>query len=446
MKKLVFGFIFLLVFHLSRAQTVPETIDELLKVYSKQFAFNGNVLVAQHDSIIFEKGYGFRDLASHQTNDRNTIFQVGSITKQFTAAIILQLRQKNLLRLDDALSKYIPGYPNGDQITIEQLLTHTSGVYNYTADENFMRSRASVPIALDSLIGLFKNKPLDFKPGTKYNYSNSGYVLLGYIIEKLTGKTYFAVVREQILEPLHMKHSGFDFKGLKSSDKATGYLKLTATRSQLASIVDSTVSYAAGAMYSCLEDMYAWDRSLYTNAIIDSVSIRDAFTPHLANYGYGWVIDTVYGKKVVMHEGGTFGFVSFIGRIPDDKTCIILFDNHSGIGMVKIAEDINAIMNNQPYDFPKYRKEIELDEATLRQYEGVYQFGPHFLISIKINDGHLTAQANGQGQNDFYAEKKDYFFAKIVETQMQFIRDGDGKVTRLTIYQGGQEVQGKKIK
>lgn len=446
MKKLIYSLVFFFITGSVFTQTIPETIDELLKVYSKQYAFNGAVLVAQQGKILLQKGYGYKNAATHSLNDEKTIFQVGSITKQFTAVVILQLQEKNLLSLQDYVSKYISDYPSGDKITIENLLTHESGIYNYTNDSTFMQGSTGKSITPEQLIQVFKNKPLDFQPGQKYSYSNSGYVLLGYIIEKITGKTYYEVVRQNILQPLHMDHSGFDFKGLKSPDKATGYYRLTAKSSQPSAIFDSSAAYAAGALYTTVGDLFKWNQALYNGQIISSVTLEQAFTPHKSNYGYGWIIDTVYNKKVLMHDGGIFGFESFIARVPSDQTCIILVDNHQCKGLAKIAEEINAILNDQPYEFPALKNEIEINPEILKQYTGEYQLAPNFNITISIEGGQLVAQATGQGKVELYAERENFFFTKIVKEQLEFFKDANGKVTRMTLYQGGQQAQGKKIK
>jgi len=446
MKKIISCLALLIISCSVFTQTISETIDELLKIYARQYAFNGSVLVAQKGNILLQKGYGYKNFNAHSLNDEKTVSQVGSITKQFTAAIILQLQEKNMLSVQDKLSKYIPDYPGGDKITVENLLTHTAGIFNYTNDAAFMKSEAAKPLSLEHLIGLFKNKSLDFQPGEKFNYSNSGYILLGYIIEKLTGRPYFRVVKENIFQPLHMDHSGFDFNDLADTNKATGYFKLTAKRNQPATIVDSSVSYAAGSIYTTVGDLYKWDRALYTNQIISTASRELAFTPHQSNYGYGWIIDSAYGKKVVMHEGGIFGFVSFIGRIPADETCIILFDNHQCPVLAKIAEDINSILNNQLYEFPQPRNEIEIDSAILRQYVGEYQLGPGFIVNVTLEDGQLMAQGTGQGKVELYAERNDFFYTKIINAQLEFFRDASGRVTRMDLYQDGRQLQGKKIK
>jgi CubicO group peptidase (beta-lactamase class C family) len=428
------------------AQTPSQEINELLKQYTKQNSFNGVALVAQKGKVVLEKGYGYKNATTKLLNDSNTVFQIGSITKQFTSAIIMQLQEQHKLSVLDKLSKYIPDYPNGDSITIENLLTHTSGIFNYTNDDAYMQTNSSNSIKLAELISLFKNKPLDFSPGTRYSYSNSGYVLLGYIIEKITGKQYFTVVKENIFNPLGMTHSGFDFKNLKNQNKAIGYLKLTAKNIQSAPIVDSSVSYSAGSIYTTVGDLYKWDRALYTNKIIHDSSLQKAFAPFKNNYGYGWVIDSSYGKKVVMHEGGIFGFVSFIARIPADETCIILFENEQSSGLPKIAENINSILNQQPYDFPRVRNEIEVDTSILKKYVGQYQLAPNFILTVTLENGQLMAEAIGQNKNELFAEKENLFFLRFEDVQIEFIKAPDGKVDRLILYQYSQKINALKIK
>jgi CubicO group peptidase (beta-lactamase class C family) len=427
------------------AQSVPQKIDTLLTAFEKQEGFSGSVLAARGGTVIFEKGYGYKNKKENTWNDSNTIFQIGSITKQFTSAIILQLEEKNKLSLQDKLSKYIPDYPNGDQITIEHLLTHTSGVYNYTNDTAFMRKGAFTPISRDSLIATFKDKPLDFHPGDKFSYSNSGYILLGYIIEKVTGESYFQVVRENIFRPLHMDHTGFDFSGLVSADKAIGYM--SSAGGLPAPIVDSSVSFAAGAIYTTLGDLYKWDRALYTGDIISPASLQKAFTPHLAKYGYGWMIDSAYGKKMVGHGGGIPGFVSNILRVPEDQTCIIVLDNHpTQANPGQITGEINALLHGKEYDIPHARIAIHLDTTILKQYVGEYQLAPGFILTISLENGSLMSQATGQGKAELFAERENFFFLKVVDAQLEFIKGPDNKVEKVINHQNGRLVTGNKIK
>ncbi len=427
----------------SMAQTIPEKLDTLIAAYQKAGSFNGSVLVAQKGVIILQKGVGYKNKAAKTENDANTIFQIGSITKQFTSAIILQLQEKNKLSVQDKLSKYIPAYPHGDSISIFNLLTHTSGVYNYTENGTFMSQHTTTPIARDSLLALFSNHPLGFPPGEKFSYSNSGYILLGMIIEKVTGKSYFRVVREQIFQPLQMQHSGFDFAGLKSADKATGYSSKEMDRP--AAIVDSSVSFAAGALYTTAGDLYKWDRALYGSRVVSQASLEMAFTPFKSKYGYGWATDSAYGEKVVEHGGSITGFTSNIMRIPASETCIILLDNHQSSVLGQITTDINAVLNNKPYRLPNERKEIAVDTSILRQYVGDYELRPGFTITIALKDGKLIATPTGQGTAALFAETDNLFFLKVVDAEVEFVKGGDGKIEKMVLYQNGQQIPGKKI-
>ena len=445
MKKMAWLILTMAAVFKTAAQTMPQEIDELFKAYNNQGSFNGAALVAQKGKILLQKGYGYKNAFANTFNDSNTIFQIASLTKQFTSAIILLLQEQHKLSVLDKLSKYFPEYPNGDNITIENLLTHTSGIHNYN-DEAFMERDASKPANINSLIAIFKNVTPDCKPGEKFSYSNSNYILLGVIIEKITGKSYYRVIRENIFQPLGMNHSGFDFVSLKSPDKATGYVKLTSKIKKASPIVDSSVMYSAGSIYSTVGDLYKWDRALYTDKIIHDSSLQKAFMPFKNNYGYGWLIDSAYGKRAVLHEGGTLGFASFIGRIPEDSTCIILLDNKQSDGLLKIAQDINAILNKQPYDFPKPRTEIEVDTATLRIYTGDYQLTPEIILSIESEGGQLTVHATGDGKAKLFAEKENYFFLKMTDTQIEFIKNASGKISKLIFYDHGQKLEALKIK
>ncbi|MCW3093655.1 MAG: beta-lactamase, partial [Ferruginibacter sp.] len=227
MKRITSSIVLLCIFQFSFAQSLPAKLDTLISAYAKLHKFNGSVLVEKGGTVLLDKGYGYRNAAEKTYNDKQSIFQLGSITKQFTSAIILKLEAEGKLSVKDKLSKYFPQFPKADSISIEQLLTHTAGIYNYTNNRDFMNNEVTRPANREKIMALFKDKPLDFSPGTGWNYSNSGYSLLGYIIEAVTKKPYEQVVRSYIFTPLQMTHSGFDFTNLKSRDKTKGYFKLS---------------------------------------------------------------------------------------------------------------------------------------------------------------------------------------------------------------------------
>lgn len=425
-------------------QNIPSRLDVLMRAYVNAVGFEGAVLVASKDGVIFEKGYGYKNKTTKALIDTNTIFQIGSITKQFTSTIILQLLEENRLSLQDSLSKYIPAYPGGGQITIEQLLTHTAGVYNYTNDAAFVENSMTHPISRDSMIACFEHKPLDFIPGKKYSYSNSGYFLLGYIIEKITGQTYFQVVRQRIFEPLHMDHSGFDFTDLNSPDKAIGYI--SSENAVPAGVVDSSVSFSAGAIYTTVGDLYRWDRAFLAGSILSPALQQKAYTPHLARYGYGWIIGLVDGKKVVEHGGGILGFVSNILRIPEDGTCIVMLSNEESYEYLsKMTMDIYGVLSGKDVKLPKAKVAVTLDTALLREYVGQYQISANSSITISLQDGHLWGQAAGQGKTELFAAKKDFFFPKVVDFDIEFVRGANGKIEKFILHQNGQDISAMRL-
>jgi CubicO group peptidase (beta-lactamase class C family) len=421
-------------------QSVPETIDELLKAYSSQGVFNGTALVAQNGVILLQKGYGYRNLKTRSAHDSSSVFQVSSLTKQFTAVIILQLQEKKLLSVQDKVSKYLTDFPGGDQITIDHLLTHSSGLVNYTDDTSFVRRGWVRQIGRDSLLGFFENKPLEFMPGQDFRFSNSGYLLLGYIIEKITGKSYYQVIREEIFEPLGMTHSGFDFRRVPDNKKSMGNLAISGT------IADSTLLFAAGAMYSTAADLYRWNQALWSGRLLTDSSLQRAFTPKKGKYGYGWFIDSTYGNKILMHEGGILDFVSFMAVVPANQTCIILLDNNQSQALAKIGEDIYSLLNDQAIEWPRTRPVVHVDATVLKQYVGSYQFSQDFRITITLEGGHLVAQPTGQGKVELFPEKNDLFFTKVLVTELEFSRDIHGKVSQLVLYQGDSRIQGQKTK
>ena len=444
MKK-IFAFISVLfIVHFSFAQA--DKLDALIDAYAKLYKFNGSALVAKNGVILLNKGYGYRNAADKTVNNEQTIFQLGSITKQFTSAVILKLQEEKKLSVSDKLSKYFPGYPKGDSVTIEQLLTHTSGIYSYTNDPNFMANEVTKPASRERMMALFRDKPFDFSPGTSWNYSNSGYSLLGYIIEAVTKKPYEQAVRKYIFTPLGMTHSGFDFTHLKSKEKATGYFKLDDKETVAAPIVDSTVSYSAGAIYSTTGDLYLWHKALEKNNILSKAQQEKAYTPIKNKYGYGWGIDTIEGKRKVSHGGGIHGFTTNISRVPEDDICIVLLSNASDPTLGEITKNIFAILYGKEYELPKGRIAIKLPEAKLKEYEGEYELKGDLHVIISLKDGELVATPTGQKTEVLYAEKEDFLFVKSQDIQLEFTRNEKKEIDGFILHQGDARMPCKKIK
>lgn len=428
------------------AQDVPAKLDSLMQAYQSVKHFNGTVLVAQKGKILLHKAYGWQDMAARKPATPNTQYQIGSVTKQFTTAIILKLQEQGKLSVTDKVSKYFPSFPRGGDITLEQLMRHTSGIYNYTKDGIFMQTGIAKSYSQEEMIARFANKPLDFEPGTKWSYSNSGYMLLGYIAAKASGKSYEQLAREIIFRPLNMRHTGFDFTNLKNNDKAIGYFAWNDSASLKAPIVDSTVSYAAGAIYSTTGDLYKWAVAVGAGKMLKASSWAAAFTPGLGNYGYGWSRDSIQGYPSMQHGGGIHGFNSNLAIIPDAGVTIILLSNINNDLLGGITNSLAAAALGKPYELPVTPKQTTISAEELLAYNGEYQLAPTFSIKVWDTDGKLMAQATGQGAFELFAEKKDHFFLKVVDARMEFLRSATGEVESLILHQSGRSMPGKKVK
>ena len=307
-----------------------------------------------------------------------------------------------------------------------------------------MSNEVAKPSNREKMMALFKDKPLRFSPGSEWQYSNSAYMLLGYIIEDVTKMPYEQAVRKYIFNPLHMDHSGFDFTHLANKEKAIGYFRLTDDTNIPAPIVDSSVSYAAGAIYSTTGDLYKWHQSLQANTIMSKSSKQKAYTAVKNNYGYGWVTDSSAGKRTIGHGGGIHGFNSNMVSIPEDNTCIILLANVSSPHLDKITKSILAILYDKPYELPKEKKSISLSPDVLKQYIGVYDLSPQLIITVSFENGKLIGKPEGQEALQLHPEKEDQFFLKGVEAQINFYRNEKKEVVAMSILQNGKETKGNK--
>ena len=297
--------------------------------------FSGVLLVSIKGEKIVSKGYGMANYELDIPNKSKTKVRIGSVTKQFTSVIILQLCEQGLINLNDTLDKYIPDYPNGDKVTIHHLLTHTSGIFNSTEVKDFSKDMRNEHSVVD-LISEFKQLPYDFEPGTKFSYSNSGYILLGYIIEKVSKKSYKEYLNHNIFKKFSMNDSGYDDYKKIIKDRASGY-SLVGEEKSLANcdFVDMSVPYAAGALYSTVEDLYIWNNKLIKGEVLSEDSLNQMFSKHVKTqecyYGYGVFLDDVeLGGKVrkkIWHTGGIDGFLSCSKVFPDEDIQIIMITN-----------------------------------------------------------------------------------------------------------------------
>jgi len=346
------------------AQDRAEKIDEFVNLYYNYGQFNGSVLVAENGKVIFKKGYGLANMEWNIPNEPDTKFRLGSITKQFTAMLIMQLVEEKKIKLDKKITDYLPDYrkDTGDRITIHHLLTHTSGIPNYTNLPGYLENVSRNPYSVDEFVKKYCSGDMEFEPGSKFSYSNSGYFLLGTIIEKVTARIYEAVLKERILDPLHMNNTGYDHHAPIIPNRAIGYTK-TFDGYVNAAYLDMSTPYSAGAMYSTVEDMYLWDQALYTDKLLSRKYMELMFKPYISafrgSYAYGWAVNNVpVGEtgnsiKVIQHGGGINGFNTLIARLVDDKYLIVLLNNTERTRLNDMCRGIINILYDEPYNLPK---------------------------------------------------------------------------------------------
>ena len=354
----IFAAVLFLATGLASAQDHFTKIDALLKQYAEFGLFNGSVLVSDRGKI-YEKGFGMANREWDIPNAPDTKFRLGSITKQFTATLILQLVEQGKIKLDGHITDYLPDYrkDTGDKVTIHHLLTHTSGIPSYTNRPDFLSDLSKASFSVTDFVKKYASDNLEFEPGTKFSYDNGGYFILGAIIEKVTGKSYEQNLKEKIFDPLGMNDSGYDHPETILSKRATGYGK-NPTGFVNSAYIDMSVPYAAGSLYSTARDLYKWDRALYTDKVLSAASRDLMFKPNLANYGYGFTIsDNPVGTskiKVISHSGGINGFATLIVRLVDSQSTIILLSNvEATISLSRISRGITNILYDQPYETPK---------------------------------------------------------------------------------------------
>ncbi len=355
------------------AQDKAKQLDEMVQAYFDMGQFHGSALVAENGKVIFKKGYGMADYEWDIPIKPDTKFRLGSITKQFTAALILQLREEGKIDLEKKLSDYLPYYRKdiGEKVTIHQLLNHTSGIPSYTGLPKFFEDVSRNPFGVEDFVKKYCSGDLEFEPGSKFSYNNSGYFLLGAIIEKITGKTYEEMLQEKIFGPVGMNDSGYDHHATIMKRRATGYSK-TADGYANSAYLDMSIPYAAGSLYSTVEDLYKWDRALDSEKVLKQESKDLMFKPGMSNYGYGFSIgerkvgNTDRKVKTIGHGGGINGFNTLITRFPESGSLVVLLGNVEGIQKLNdITQGALAVLNGLPYQKPKY----SVVETLFKTYE-----------------------------------------------------------------------------
>jgi CubicO group peptidase (beta-lactamase class C family) len=422
-------------------QALAARIDASIRGYYKPTEPGATVIVTRGGATVFRKAYGMADVGNKQAMDAAMTLRLGSITKQFTAVAILMLAEEGKLALTDDITRFLPDYPTqGKKITIEHLLTHTSGIQSYTGKPNYMETMAK-DLTVSQMIDGFKNDPMLFAPGERFDYNNSGYFLLGAIIEKVSGQPYARFLEQRIFIPLDMKHTAYEGNERTSGARAAGYSK-GETAFVPARPLSMTQPYAAGSLVSSVDDLARWEKAITGGKLLTAASWKKAFTPYTladgssTGYGYGWEIGRLNGAAKIAHGGGINGFSTYALRVPEKKVFVAVLSNtDSGRTHPEmVATKVAAIAMGKP--FPDF-KAVTVAPHVLQQYVGVYKIDDKNTRTIRYEDGKLSMQRTGRERFPLTAYKENAFFFPDSLATLEFVRDAKGAVTALAMTNDG---------
>ncbi len=512
-------------------------------LFEKEYPADGpgaTVLVAKNGKILYRNAFGMANLELKVTMKPEHVLELGSITKQITGVAILMLMEDGKLSLEDPISKYMPDYPRGKDIKIHHLLNHTSGIKSYTDMQNFQKLARTDMTPLE-LIAVFKDEPMEFSPGEKYKYNNSAYIILGHLVEQISGISYEDFIKKNIFTPIGMKNSYYGSKSNLIPNRASGY-QPTENGFKNADYLSMTLPFAAGSLMSNVDDMLLWNQAIHNNLLITEKSKQLAFKNYTLNdgtpiyYGYGWAVNEMSGSPTLEHGGGIFGYTTYGAYAPKENIYVIVLTNTNGkdpgnislkalavalgrplsepvalkiedlkqwtgayrfddvvrfislkegslysqreggqpIKLIPLGKDnfrfedsfttyafltengkrvanfADRIIKNKGFEAdiqPAIEKEaIAVSSEILATYTGTYELQAGFIIDVTTEADRIYAQATGQQKFEIFAESPETFFLKVVPAKVVFNKGANGKIESLTLFQGGQEIKGKKIK
>ena len=395
-------------------------------------------LIVRDGRTLLRKGYGVADLEQGIALQPEAVFEVGSVTKQLTAAAILMLQERGKLSVDDDVTKHLPEYPtHGQKITLEHLLAHTSGIPSYTGTAEWL-ARVRDDLSLPQVIDLFKDRPLEFAPGAQWAYNNSGYILLGAVIEKVSGKPYPDFIEQEILAPLGMTRSSYGSFSKVIPGRVQGYERGQEGYRNARPISMSTF-HAAGALLATADDLARWEEALFAGKLLSEASLAGMLTPVRVSsglstkYGYGWGVWEYSGVRIAEHAGDIFGFLSQVLVVPSERLTVIILSNNPGQGpgpdllSLRIAAKAlgRALEDRRP---------VALDPRTLDSYVGVYRFDESLTRTITRGGDQLFAQRTGGAKQPVFPLSADDFYYEETDTRIRFQRDASGAIAGLAVH------------
>ncbi|QIF00285.1 serine hydrolase [Roseimicrobium sp. ORNL1] len=446
--------------------TPEEIMDRALKNSVKSDGPGFAILVSRDGKVLYERGFGMEDMEAKKPITLETTFRIGSVTKQFTATAVLLSEEDGKLKVTDTVAKFYPGFPRGDKMTLHQLLTHTSGIYNFTALPDFMKD-VTKPMTSAQVIASFRDVFPNFEPGSAHMYSNSGYFLLGDIVEKTQGRTYVALLKERVFDKEGMKSTGAHRPDLGLAHEARGYAPKDEKDGKAGwkPAVNWHMSQAGGAgeLYSTVGDLYRWNEAIYHGRVLRPESQKKAFTPLKdypdapkkleasdGNYAYGWVVGDVRGLNSIWHNGGLNGFTSELRRFPDQNVTVVVLSNSAspigGFTAASVAElAARQFLWREMQPQPCFSEQTLAEGTKLEDYVGTFDFSVLGVMRFRVERGRLQAKLADQRWGDVGPAGKDIFREPDVDANFEFKRDEKGGVSSVTLKQRGTVISGNRF-
>ncbi len=408
-------------------------MQQVVQPYVDAQMFMGSVLVAKAGKVLFSKSYGMADLEWSIPNSLGTRFNIASMTKQFTAASILLLEDRGKLKTDDLVKKYLTDAPaSWDKITIYHLLTHTSGISDDAAKYE--------PGTPDKLV--FRDVPLNFQPGEQWAYTSLGYMVLGYLIERISGQTYEQFVQQNIFKPLGMNDSGLMSFVTIIPRRASGYWP-GSNGFENAERWDPRIGFSAGSLYSTTEDLLRWEEGLFGGRLLTPASLHKMTTPFRSDYACGLHVNRVNGHLMIEHDGNNIGFNADMAYYPEERIAVIVLANLNGTVTGEMTKALAAVAHGEAPPTPSVHKEIPVSNGVLARYAGTYQF-PQYSLKMVPEGNHLLVEFDDGSTLPVFPESETKFFSKPWPTRFEFSQNGNGKFSSLTQYEGDKEEHGTK--
>jgi len=424
-----------------RHSDYPDRAAAIVSRFVAADLFAGAALVAKSGVPLLRQAWGLADREWAIAHRPTGKFRLGSLTKQFTAAAVLQLAERQKLSLEDEISRLFAKAPRAWQgVQLFHLLTHTSGIASYTSIPGFFQQDARIDRTPEEIIALTQDTALQFAPGSRFKYNNTGYILLGHVIEAVSGKSYEDYIKDHILTPIGLADTGYDHHDMILPERVQGY-RYEDGRFKNAAFLAMSVPYAAGSLYSTLDDLSAWQRALRAARPINARSVAMMFADHGHGYGFGWGVQQQFSRRHFVHAGGINGFSVVISLYPDDDLLILALANIQGAPVQKLAHDLAA----EFFGLQEEARTVVLDPALLADYVGAYRLPSGEVLCVSQEGSRLFVESPSLPKCELLSETDHAFFSRLFDQKIRFEADGVEQASRLILAHEGKTYVGERL-